>query len=344
MTRDEKDTNMATITDFGNKIGNAAKDRAAARGPRQTPAGETSTPRARQSKPPRFSWWIDRSTRAVFATKDGDRAKRRLVEFATREAAAEFRGRPDAAALLLAAWEAARVTQNVTEDKVRGTTNRPRVGVDYRGGEDTTPESFMEVFRPYGVEFGNWQTDRAACLNQAHDALLDLAGVIRLDAAAVTFGGRLALAFGARGRGRAAAHYEPSRRVINLTKTQGAGCLAHEWFHAWDHVQGEAAGLGGFASQCLAGDVREALRSLPTALKNRSIEADRTRSGRYWSLPEEVMARAFEAWVRSQVENDYLANIVPAAAFACGPSRYPYPLPEEMPAVDAAFRRLFGLD
>jgi hypothetical protein len=132
-----------TIADFGNKIGGAAKDRATPRGPRQTPAGETAAPRARQPRPPRFSWWIDRSTRAVFATTDGDRAKRRLVEFATREAAAEFRGRPDAAALLLAAWEAARDTQNVTEDKVRGSTNRPRVGVDHRAGIDTTPEAFM---------------------------------------------------------------------------------------------------------------------------------------------------------------------------------------------------------
>jgi hypothetical protein len=192
-----------TITDFGRKIGNAAKDRAAARGPRQTPAGETTSPRARQPRPPRFSWWMDRANRAIFATKDGDRAKRRLVEFATREEATAFRGRPDAAALLLAAWEAARDSQNVTEDKVRGSTNRPRVGVDHRAGIDTTPEAFMAVFRPYGVEFGNWQTDRAACLNQCHDALLDLASVVRMDAAAITFGGRLALAFGARGPLRA---------------------------------------------------------------------------------------------------------------------------------------------
>lgn len=334
----------ATINDFGNKIGGAAKDRAAARSRRAAaPAGETTAPRARQPKPLRFDFWIDRHTRTVFVTKHGDRAQRRLREFANSDEARAFRAQPDHIAILTASWEAARDAGNVTEDKVRGTTNRPRVGVDHRAGVDATPESFLATFRPYGVEFGNWQTDRAACLNQATDALLDLAGVVGMTAEALTFGGRLALAFGARGHGKAAAHYECARRVINLTKTAGAGCLAHEWFHAWDHVAGEAAGLGGFASQCLAGDVRAALRSMPTALKNRSIEADRTRSGRYWSLPEEVMARAFEAWVRSKVDNDYLANIVPAAAFACGLERYPYPLPEEMPAVDAAFRRLFGI-
>ena len=154
------------------------------------------------------------------------------------------------------------------------------------------------------------------------------------------------LAFGARGHGKAAAHYEPGRRVVNLTKTQGAGCLAHEWFHAWDHNAAVADGRPvsiTFASEWTSHTVCEALRSIPRAMLVRSREADRTRSGTYWSEPCEVMARAFEAWVRSRVENDYLANIVPAAAFGCGVSRYPYPLPEEMPAVDAAFRRLFGI-
>lgn len=335
-------TTTSTISDFGNKIGGAAKDRAAARGPRATPAGETTAPRARQPKPLRFDFWIDRATRVVFATKRGDRAQRRLREFANSDEAREFRAQPDHIAILTAAWEATRESSNVTEDKCRGTTNRPRVGVDHRAGVDATPESFLAMFSPYGVEFGNWQTDRAACLNQATDALLDLAGVIGVAAGSLTFGGRLALAFGARGHGKAAAHYEPGRRVINLTKTNGAGCLAHEWFHAYDHHTGVVAGLGGFASHG-DGDLRLTLRALPAALKQRSIEADKTRSGRYFSLPEEVMARAFEGWVRSKVENDYLANIVPLAAFGCGASRYPYPLADEMPAVDAAFRRLFGL-
>jgi hypothetical protein len=334
-----------TITDFGNKIGNAAKDRAAARGTR-TPAGETAAPRARQRKPMRFDYWIDRGTRVPFVTKHGDRAARRLREFTSVEEMRTFRSQPDAIAILTAAWEAARDAGNVTEDKCRGTANRPRVGVDYRCGEDTTPESFMEIFHPYGVEFGHWQTDRAACLNQAHDALIDLAWAIGLPCAEMTFCGRLSLAFGSRGHGKAAAHYEPGRRVINLTKTNGAGCLAHEWFHAYDHhiatADGCCPGIT-FASHSVTHPVRDAFRAMPRALIARSIEADRTRSGRYFSLPEEIMARAFEAWVRSKVENDYLANIVPVEAFGPGAKVYPYPLADEMPAVDAAFRRLFGL-
>lgn len=52
----------------------------------------------------------------------------------------------------------------------------------------------------------------------------------------------LAIAFGARGSGRALAHFEPSRNVINLTKMKGAGSLAHEWGHAFDFNVGQLCG------------------------------------------------------------------------------------------------------
>jgi FtsZ-binding cell division protein ZapB len=42
--------------------------------------------------------------------------------------------------------------------------------------------------------------------------------------------------------GKAAAHYEPGRRVINLTKLSGAGTLAHEYGHALDHYLGWVSG------------------------------------------------------------------------------------------------------
>ncbi|HNU09577.1 MAG TPA: hypothetical protein PKO33_17545, partial [Pyrinomonadaceae bacterium] len=61
---------------------------------------------------------------------------------------------------------------------------------------------------------------------------------------ALSLGGQLAIAFGARGHGggftggSAAAHYEPDRAVFNLTRLNGAGSAAHEWFHALDHYFG----------------------------------------------------------------------------------------------------------
>jgi hypothetical protein len=333
--------NTMTIADFGGKIGGAAKDRAAARAARAAaPAGETPAPRARSNKPPRFDCWQHRATGAFFFTKNGDRAKRRLVEFATRDDVTAFRAQPDYIAILTAAWEAAKNDGNVTNDTLRGAVNRRRSGPDYRDGVDMSPESFLAMFAPYGVEFGNWQNDRAACLNQATDALRDMAGVIGFEPSGLAFSGSLSLAFGARGHGKAAAHYEPTRRVINLTKTNGAGCLAHEWFHAFDHDAGNGAGFG----SCIMGhNIRKTIiLAIPRAMIERSMAADKTRSGVYFSKPEEMAARAFEAWVRSIADNDYLANITPVESFGPGPSRYPYPLADEMPAIDAAFRRLFA--
>ena len=115
--------------------------------------------------------------------------------------------------------------------------NRPREGRDYRDGKDIPAEEFRTTFGFRGVEFGNWMTqeDRRKALNECYDALMDLAAVCKVSPRALSLGGTLGMAFGARGGGRFSAHYEPGKLVINLTKTKGAGSLAHEWFHALDN-------------------------------------------------------------------------------------------------------------
>ena len=45
------------------------------------------------------------------------------------------------------------------------------------------------------------------------------------------------------------AHYEPLRKVINLTKMHGAGSLAHEWWHGLDDYLGVKMGAKGFLSE-----------------------------------------------------------------------------------------------
>jgi hypothetical protein len=116
------------------------------------------------------------------------------------------------------------------------TTNR--VGVQRRAG-DVQGKDFMDSFGFRGVEFGNWnnQIERQQLMNAAYDGLMDLADVLNIPARAISLNGDLALAFGARGQGLSAAkaHYESGKAVINLTKMNGAGSLAHEWLHALDH-------------------------------------------------------------------------------------------------------------
>lgn len=115
--------------------------------------------------------------------------------------------------------------------------NRPREGRDYRDGKDIPAEEFRNTFGFRGVEFGNWMTqeDRRKALNECYDALMDLAAVCKVSPKALSLGGTLGMAFGARGGGKFSAHYESGKVVINLTKTKGAGSLAHEWFHALDN-------------------------------------------------------------------------------------------------------------
>lgn len=328
---------MQAINDFGAKIGGAKKDR----GLRRLTEGQPLVRRQRVAKPLEFTLYGLRNGTLYWFERKGDRANRKLKTFATLAEAREFRNSPDYIATLTAAWNAARDEGNVTEDKIRNARNLPRVGPDYRGGENVTPQRFLEVFKPHGVEFGLWQNERAECLNQAHDALLDLANFLQMAPDAISLGGKLSFAFGSRGHGKASAHYECGYRVINLTKPRGAGCLAHEWFHAWDHALTIEAGRTGL---CGNARLHETLRALPMALRQRSVEADKTRSGKYYSKPEEILARAFEGWVRATVNNDYLANIVKMDAFGPGSARYPYPTEAELPQVDRAFRKLFGLD
>jgi hypothetical protein len=120
-----------------------------------------------------------------------------------------------------------------------------RIGVERRTG-DVADTDFIGTFGFRGVEFGNWnnQIERQQFMNAAYDGLLDLADVLNIPPKAISLNGDLALAFGARGQGltSAKAHYEREKSVINLTKENGAGSLAHEFFHAMDHYFGRQDG------------------------------------------------------------------------------------------------------
>lgn len=117
-----------------------------------------------------------------------------------------------------------------------------RIGTDRRNGRNVEANDFKNAFGFRSIEFGNWQNqdERQDVMNHAFDGLHDLADTLNIPPRAIGLNGDLALAFGSRGHGLsgAAAHYERNYGVINLTKMQGAGHLAHEWFHAADHYFG----------------------------------------------------------------------------------------------------------
>ncbi|WP_374717768.1 LPD1 domain-containing protein [Neobacillus sp.] len=100
------------------------------------------------------------------------------------------------------------------------------------------PEDLVTFFGFRGVEFGHYVEDSKAAehLLRSSEAMMDLAELLGMDYKAISLNGTLAIAYGARGRGKALAHYEPISKVINLTKEKGClGVFAHEWFHALDN-------------------------------------------------------------------------------------------------------------
>ena len=208
-----------------------------------------------------------------------------------------------------------------------------------RSGETWRPQdkhiNGEELIERYGIragEFGNWTNtlERQASLDQAYDAFADLAFALDIDEKSVSLPGlscgSLAIAFGARGRGDAAAHYEPLREVINLTRLRGAGSLGHEWGHALDHLIGQSYGSTDLATKGIHGkEVPESLenvmnkicrneKGIYTEFYTNSVKFDGqyTKHGQgYWASDCELFARAFACYLSDKLKekgdrNDYL--------------------------------------
>lgn len=264
------------------------------------------------------------------------------------------------------------------DERERGIAIAERVAATLEPEQNVTPEKFSDAFGFRGVQFGNYVEGprRQSDLNRAYDSLMDMADVLKIPPKALSLNGRLGLAFGARGKGgknAAAAHYEPDQVAINLTKGNGAGSLAHEWFHALDNYFGQhdvardgdvasgdrfmtARDTRGSLYQPEAYPVREevydAFMGVVKAVNNsgmrrRSLLLDEVRSKPYWSTDIEMAARAFERYVQDKakaagVENDYLVNIRKADDHS-SPDTYAYPTEAELDGgIRQAFDKLFS--
>ncbi|ELZ8459073.1 hypothetical protein U0Y01_004749, partial [Escherichia coli] len=269
--------------------------------------------------------------------------------------------------------------REVSREEQRNATNRDRTGPERRKG-DVSPEQFSDAFGFRGVQFGNYVEGprRQADLNRAYDSLHDLADVLNVPTKALSLNGRLGLAFGARGKGKAAAHYEPGEVAINLTKGNGPGALAHEWFHSLDNYfgrydvsnDGKITSGGDFMTEAqrvrrifkdgryvdaeypVRQEVYDAFKGVIQAIKNsdmprRSALLDEVRSKPYWSTDVEMAARAFERYVQDKarmagVENDYLVNIRKAPEHNTD-NTYAYPTNAELDGgIREAFDHLCG--
>ncbi|WP_321285263.1 CLCA_X family protein [uncultured Vibrio sp.] len=218
---------------------------------------------------------------------------------------------------------------------------KTRKGPDYRHGDQV---SFMDIKETFGIgsiRIGKWvnSEEKDLAANLIFDSLADLAYILALPPRAIGLRANLNLAFGTGGSKGVQAHYAPNQRELALAKNAGAGALAHEFWHAFDHyIAGKAFDIGDrsgpqqkilFASDCWLRSVNHFPHPLNERLLevfdstllsgdgqdkhdyvSRSVIADKALGSNYFSQPTEMMARAFEAVVEScsGIENTYLVS------------------------------------
>lgn len=239
-------------------------------------------------------------------------------------------------------------------------------------GDETerTGEDYLNTFKFYGGEFGNYvsQNERRKNLSMCYTSFMNIARALNIEPSEVSLGGKLSIAFGARGKGNALAHYESLRDVINLTKLRGAGSLAHEFGHALDFIFGKSICGKSFAKMwdeysvaSLKIKCPEAYAVLNTMLYrnghysdfyNSSRAMDRNYSkdsGGYWSSGVEMFARAFACFIKDKlkdlgIQDDYLCGHADGACGidSAGNKIVAVPMGDERKEINAAIETLIS--
>ncbi|SDJ11873.1 hypothetical protein SAMN04488540_10556 [Ferrimonas sediminum] len=227
-----------------------------------------------------------------------------------------------------------------------------RRGPDYRFGDDVSFADIRDQFGLAGVRLGRWvnKQEQQLAANLVFDAMADLAYILNVPPTVIGLRGQLKLAFGSGGHRHSQAHYAPGDRTLALAKNAGAGALAHEFWHAFDHHVADKAFARGadrevaFASHLwllnvpmLSHPLNRALSSLFNEVfapnnddhgdfVERALALDEQLGRRYFSLPTELMARAFEACIQAhpQIQNHYLVSGTQAGKMATA-GAYPSP-------------------
>lgn len=245
--------------------------------------------------------------------------------------------------------------------------NVQRIGRDYREG-DIPAETLLQTFRFRGVQFGEsmGEKEKQRWINSIFDSLTDLSSILSLPASWLGLGG-IGIAFGARGKGGALAHYETDLRVINLTRNKGASSLGHEWLHALDHRLGKSIyGGSGFASSGVSRrsapesekmvSVFNTLKQIISEITDRKNSEYYRRSQlvqgikgsrNYWTTRHELLARAFESFLQDKLRD--AGVISPWLVYGTRPEDYrdmdvrtfPYPLSEERERLNGLFDLFF---
>lgn len=188
---------------------------------------------------------------AIGATSPGDTdAKRKVLDLAGSHAKDMIEGKSLNAAFDKEGTGATKkkgfILRNYYGQKARRTGGKDLS--DITANANKAVDHLIDEYGLRGVQWGNSVTDeeRKHHAGRVVEAIADLADITGLHPRDISLDGKLGLAIGARGHGDAMAHYEPDNQVINLTRSNGVGALAHEWGHAFDHM------LAGFGKKMLS--------------------------------------------------------------------------------------------
>lgn len=221
-----------------------------------------------------------------------------------------------------------------------------RNGPPHRSGADVSFADLVSIFGFNSIHIGRWVTaaEQQLAANLFFDAFADLQQILQVPAEVMSLRGTLALTFGIGGQPGVCAFYQPQGRILALAKNAGAGSLAHEWFHAFDHYIANKmytmpAPAAMFASRLWLNNIPvkphplnltldAAFRTLllsddqrtPSAFFQHCQQLDTAAKRLYLALPEEMAARAFEKVIQTQpLKNTFLvAGTLKSAAAQAG--------------------------
>lgn len=209
-----------------------------------------------------------------------------------------------------------------------------RNGPSHRDGADVSFSDIIKIFGFKTATIGKWvnKQEQQIAANLFFDALCDFMTILGVPEKVISLNGSLSLAFGKGGQKYSSAHYNSHTRTLALAKNAGGGALAHEWFHAFDHYivdklfkgakksdfasvlwlqHGEVIEhpLNNMLEECYQHMFLKAGTDDLSSLFVKSVAADKALNSYYYAQPQEVCARAFEAWVQDNpLKNAFLVQ------------------------------------
>ena len=207
--------------------------------------------------------------------------------------------------------------------------------------------SIIKKFNIRGLEFGNWLNaeDRYNYVLATVMAFYDLNKILSFNYN-LGLDQHLILSFGARGKGRALAHFEPWSNVINITRydkdttastkslafqaSGGVGALAHEYGHYLDYFFGSYVDQSRIKKSLSGGDYsgtdfsenyrKDSLRGLmsnllyaiiykkPGTFSDYYKKLKITTKNEYYFRHNELFARMFEQYISYKLANVGVIN------------------------------------